>query len=68
MGFLNWYDWVQPTNPFASLFFGLIFTVIVSLVIWLDTKTKKTASIALLAGLGVTVVGVTILNAVGFYG
>lgn len=68
MNFLNWYDWIQPTNPFASLFFGLIFTVIVSLVIWLDTKTKKTAGIALLAGLGVTVVGVTILNAVGFYG
>ncbi|TRZ39857.1 hypothetical protein CEQ21_02615 [Niallia circulans] len=68
MNFLNWYDWIQPTNPFASIFFGLIFTVIISSVIWLDTKTKKTASIALVAGVCVTVVGVTILNAVGFYG
>lgn len=28
MIFLDWYDWIQPTNPYASLFFGVIFTIV----------------------------------------
>ncbi|WP_307336310.1 hypothetical protein [Metabacillus malikii] len=68
MDFLNWYDWIQPTNPYASLLFGVIFTIIIGFVIWLDKKHVKTVSVAVAAGLSVTFIGVAVLNWVGFYG
>ncbi|WP_102262473.1 hypothetical protein [Mesobacillus jeotgali] len=68
MGFLNWYDWLGPTNPAAAIFFGIIFTIIVSLTVWFDSKKLRTTGIAALTGICVTLVGVFILNAAGFYG
>ncbi|WP_047980789.1 hypothetical protein [Ornithinibacillus contaminans] len=68
MDLLNWYDWIQPTNPFASIFFGLIFSVILTLVVWFDTKEVKTSGIVFATGIGVTIIGVLILNIIGFYG
>lgn len=67
MDFLNWYDWITPTNPYASIFFGVIFTIIIAFVVWFDTKEIKTTLITFLSGLGVTVIGVIILNLIGFY-
>ena len=68
MEFLSWYDWIQPTNPYASIFFGIIFTVIMALFLGFDTKKFQTVAIALVTGLSVTVIGVAILNFIGFYG
>ncbi len=68
MDFLHMYDWITPTNPFASLFFGIIFTIIMSFVIWFETKERKTTGIALGTGISVTIVGVIFLNAIGHYG
>lgn len=68
MDFLNWYDWITPTNPYASIFFGLIFTIIIAIVVWFDTKKVKTVLIASLTGLSVTVIGVIILHFIGYYG
>ena len=68
MDFLKWYDWITPTNPFAAIFFGIIFTIIVSFTVWLDTKKGRTVGIDALTGVSVTLIGVFILNAVGFYG
>ncbi|SEN05609.1 hypothetical protein SAMN05192533_108185 [Mesobacillus persicus] len=68
MGFLNWYDWIQPTNPFASIFFGLIFSIIITLVVWFDTKEAKTCGVVLVTGIGVSIIGVVVLNTIGYYG
>jgi hypothetical protein len=68
MDFLNWYDWITPTNPFASIFFGIIFTVIVSFTVWVDTKKSRTVGIAAITGVTVTLIGVFVLNVIGFYG
>lgn len=67
MDFLNWYDWITPTNPYASIFFGVIFTIIIALFVWFDTRKIKTALLTFLFGLVVTVIGVIILNLIGFY-
>ncbi|WP_102028936.1 hypothetical protein [Salirhabdus sp. Marseille-P4669] len=68
MGFLHWYDWIQPTNPYAALFFGCLLTLIVAIVVWFDTKSGKTTSIVCGTGLCVTIVGVALLYVLGFYG
>jgi predicted small integral membrane protein len=68
LDFLNWYDWLGPTNPAAAIFFGFIFTIIVSMTVWFESKKIRTAGIAALTGTCVTLVGVFVLNAVGFYG
>ncbi|OZU89656.1 hypothetical protein CIL03_00505 [Virgibacillus indicus] len=67
MDFINWYDWIQPTNPFASIFFGIISTLIITLVVWFETKGIKSTGIVFLAGLGVTIIGVILLNLIGYY-
>ena len=67
MSFLNWYDWITPTNPYAAVFFGIIFTIILAFVVWFDTKEMKTTLLTFLVGLGVTVIGVILLNLGGFY-
>ncbi|KML03109.1 hypothetical protein [Rossellomorea marisflavi] len=67
MDFLSWNDWLTPTNPMASIFFGLIFTIIVGVTVWWDTRKMRSAFVAALTGILVTVVGVAILNAIGFY-
>ena len=67
MGFLNWYDWITPTNPYASIFFGVIFTLIIALIIWFDTKEIRTSVIALSTGIAVVLIGVFFLNLIGYY-
>ncbi|MDG5790167.1 hypothetical protein QA612_22260 [Evansella sp. AB-P1] len=68
MDFLNWYDWITPTNPLASLFFGLLFTIILGIIVWVDTKQLRTVLVTTLSGIAITLIGVAILSAVGFYG
>ncbi|UOR12904.1 hypothetical protein [Halobacillus amylolyticus] len=68
MDFLNWYDWIQPTNPYASVFFGVIFTILMGFIVWFDTRKIRTLICIIAGGLSFTVVGVIILNAVGYYG
>lgn len=67
MDFLRINDWITPTNPYASLFFGLLFTIIVGIVVWIDTRRLKTLLVVLLTGGIVSIVGVLILQAAGFY-
>jgi riboflavin transporter FmnP len=68
MNFLNGYDFITPTNPEAAVFFGIIFTVVVAVGIWMETREVKTPAVAFAAGCVVTVIGVSILNMIGFYG
>lgn len=65
--FINWYDWSTPTNPYAALFFGILFTIIMGVIIWLETKERKTVVVAITAGVLTTIIGVAILNWLGFY-
>ena len=68
LDFLSWYDWITPTNPFASLFFGFIFTFIIGITVWIDTKKFRTTTLSMIVGVFVTIFGVTLLNFIGFYG
>lgn len=67
MDWLNWYDWVTPTNPFASIFFGILISVIVAFGLWFETREKKTVIFALCSGTIATVVFLVILSSVGYY-
>lgn len=67
MDFLNWYDWITATNPYASIFFGIIFAIVSALAVWLDTKKIRTTIVTVATGLGVTFIGVLLLNAIGYY-
>lgn len=67
MDFLSWYDWITPTNPFASIFFGILFTIIVGITVWFETKQLRTVLVTAVTGVIVTGVGVAILNAIGYY-
>jgi hypothetical protein len=67
---VNWLsssDFLAPTNPYAALLFGLIFTAIVSTTIWVDTKQKRIILVAVISGVVTTFAGVGILNLIGFY-
>lgn len=68
MDFLNWYDLILPTNPFASIFFGVIFTIVIACIVWFDSKEMKTTVVTCLTGFSVTIIGVIILNVIGYYG
>ncbi len=67
MDFLSWYDWITPTNPLASMFFGILFTIILGITVWVDTKQIRTVIVTAITGVVVTGIGVVILNAIGFY-
>ncbi|WP_411954471.1 hypothetical protein ACKXGF_00970 [Alkalibacillus sp. S2W] len=67
MNFINWYDWISPTHPFASIFFGLLFTLFMGIMGWIETKDAKTTFVLVLTGTLVTLIGVTILTWLGFY-
>ncbi|WP_026906464.1 hypothetical protein [Paucisalibacillus globulus] len=67
MDFLSWNDFIQPTNPLASIFFGFIFTIIVTVAAWLETKEKKTAIIFFITGVIIVIIGVFALSIFGYY-
>jgi len=67
MSFLHWYDWIQPTNPYASFFFGIIFTIIMGITVWFSTRKKKSAGFAVLTGFSFSAILVYILVIIGFY-
>ena len=67
MSSLHWYDWIQPTSPYASFFFGIIFTIIVAITVWVNTRKKTSTCFAALAGMGFTAIVVYILVLTGFY-
>lgn len=67
MDFVNWYDWITPTNPFASLLFGVLFTIILGITVWVETRQLKTFLITTITGIIITGIGVAVLNAIGYY-
>ncbi|WP_345239452.1 hypothetical protein [Pontibacillus salipaludis] len=67
MDFLNWYDWITPTNPQASLFLGIIITLVIGLFVWFETKKRSTVVLTIVTGVTVTSLGVFFLRWFGFY-
>ncbi|NMH68371.1 hypothetical protein HF072_06215 [Bacillus sp. RO3] len=67
MDFLSWYDWITPSNPLASIFFGMVFTIICGITVWVTTKQVRTVLVTAIAGVAVTGIGVVLLHAIGFY-
>ncbi|WP_026690056.1 hypothetical protein [Alteribacter aurantiacus] len=67
MDFLNWYDFITPTNPMAALFFGFIGTFLATTCIWFSMKERKTSLMAFATGVCVTIAGVFVLYFAGFY-
>lgn len=67
MNFISWFDWITPTNPFASLFFGMIFTIILGITVWVETRNVKTVLITTITGIIITGIGVSLLSVIGYY-
>jgi len=61
MDWLQFYDLLTPTNPYAALFFGIIFTIIVAIVVWFETKEKKMVLTVFIVCCLVSLAGVTVL-------
>ncbi|MCA1011622.1 hypothetical protein [Halobacillus halophilus] len=68
MSFLSWFDWINPTNPYASLFMGILFSIFLGITVWVETKEQRKATVTAIIGIVVTCIGVGILTAVGYYG
>ncbi|HEX6593767.1 MAG TPA: hypothetical protein VF095_04170 [Bacillota bacterium] len=32
MSFIQWYDWIVPTNPYVAIFVGIIFTIFIPIM------------------------------------
>ncbi|GAB3801822.1 hypothetical protein [Virgibacillus kimchii] len=67
MDWLQANDFLIPTNPYAALFFGIVFTLIIGVVVWSETKEKKLVLVILLVGCSVSLIGVMLLSFFGFY-
>ncbi|BCB03727.1 hypothetical protein [Bacillus sp. KH172YL63] len=67
MDWLNWYDLLAPTNPYASLLFGFIITLVVGVAVMLETKQKRIGVMAVITGVLTTVIGVAFLTWMGLY-
>ncbi|GEN52320.1 hypothetical protein HFA01_05820 [Halobacillus faecis] len=67
MNLISWFDWITPTNPFASFFFGILFTIILGFTVWVETRNFKTVLITTSTGIVVTAIGVSLLNLIGYY-
>jgi ABC-type multidrug transport system permease subunit len=67
MDFLQWYDWITPTNPTAAFLFGLLFSVIAAVTVKVVDKSWKRSLFAFLVGSCVTVMFVPFLTMMGYY-
>ena len=67
MNMIQWFDWITPTNPLASLFFGILFTIILVVMVWFETRSVRTTSVTALTGILTTGIGVAVLSMIGFY-
>ena len=68
MDFISEYDLILSTNPYASITFGIIATIIVAVLVWMNTKEFKTLILVILTGFSLTGVLVIILKTIGYYG
>lgn len=67
MDWLHWYDFITPTHPFASIFFGVLVSIIAGVWIWAETRETKSSFFALFGGVGTTLMIVVFLYYFGFY-
>lgn len=67
MDWLNWYDLITPTNPVAAIFFGVLFSIIAGIWIWFETRERNASLLALIAGVGASLIVVALLYLFGFY-
>lgn len=61
------HDFIVPTNPIVALMFGCIITIIVSVIVYVQTKELKVALYTTLITFGFLVLFVWILYVIGFY-
>lgn len=67
MQWIQWYDFIIPSNPFSALLFGLMISIFVSIGIWFETKEWKIIFIVLGVGAVASIIVVLILDAIGLY-
>ena len=67
MNMIQWLDWITPTNPLASSFFGVLFTIILVVMVWFETRSVSTTFVTALTGILTTGIGVAVLSVMGFY-
>lgn len=64
---INVHDFIVPTSPLAALIFGSIITIIVSVVVYIETKELKVALYTTLIAIAVMAILVFVLYQFGFY-
>lgn len=64
---INVHDFIVPTSPIAALILGSIITIIVSVVVYVETKELKVSLYTTLISIAVLSTLVFILYQFGFY-
>ncbi|ALC82876.1 MULTISPECIES: hypothetical protein [Bacillus] len=68
MNVIHWYDFLTPTTPMASITFGLVFTLLATIIIGFQFKSMRVAVFIFVICLIVTFGGTAFLNFIGYYG
>ncbi|WP_188207109.1 hypothetical protein [Alkalibacillus aidingensis] len=67
MDWLNWYDWITPTNVNAAIVIGLIVVALILVFVWFQIKKIKVIFSLLITGTVTVVALALLLNWIGFY-
>lgn len=68
MNGIHWYDFLTPTTPTASITFGLVFTLLATVIIGFQFKSLRVAVSIFVICLIVTFGGTALLDLIGYYG
>ncbi|GEL77838.1 hypothetical protein [Tenuibacillus multivorans] len=64
----NWYDWITPTTPMAAIITGIVFSILIALLVWMEQREWR-ASLAFTGmGAGVTILVTGVLEMIGYFG
>lgn len=67
MAIIGWFDWMNPTNPLASLFFGVLFAIALGVTVWFESRQWKKTILTTVVGIIAACVVVAILNMTGYF-
>ncbi len=67
MNNMSVHDFIVPTNPIAALLFGILFTFIVVIIVYVETKELKVSLYTLLIAVTFVSLAVFLLYQIGYY-
>lgn len=67
MNNMSVHDFIVPTNPLAAVLFGILFTIIVVIIVYVETKELKVSLYTLLISVAFVLLTVFLLYQIGYY-